>query len=51
MINSFNLSCHIIDHKYDFNNFNFEKLLLVDVTVTGIGNNIIYAIDAFGYNV
>jgi hypothetical protein len=32
----------------DFYNFNFEKLLLTDATVTGIVNNILYAIDAFG---
>ena len=32
----------------DFYNFNFEKHLLTDATVTGIVNNILYAIDIFG---
>ena len=29
-------------------NFNFEKLLSMDATMTSIVNNILYAIDAFG---
>ena len=48
MDNLFNISCNIVDHKYDFYNFNFEKLLSTDATVIGIANNILYAIDAFG---
>jgi hypothetical protein len=41
MTNPFNLSCDIIDLRYDFINFNFEKLLSVEVTVTGIVNKIL----------
>jgi uncharacterized protein (DUF697 family) len=48
MVNSFNLSCDIVDQKYDFNNFNFEKLLSANATMIGIVNNILYIIDAFG---
>ena len=47
MTNPFNLSCDIVDRKYDFYNFNFEKLLLTDAIVTSIVNNILYAINAF----
>jgi hypothetical protein len=47
MCNLFNIFCDIVDRKYDFYNFNFEKLLLTDATVTCIVNNILYAIDAF----
>ena len=31
-----------------FYNFNFEKILSTDATVTSIVNNILYAIDVFG---
>ena len=48
MGNLFNISCDIVDRKYDVYNFNFEKLLSTNTTVTGIVNNILYAIDAFG---
>ena len=48
MGNLFNISYEIVDRKYDFYNFNFEKLLSMDATVTSIVNNILYAIDAFG---
>jgi hypothetical protein len=48
MVNPFNLSCDIVDCKYDFYNFNFEKLISMDVTVISIVNNILYAINAFG---
>ena len=48
MVNPFNLSCDIVDRKYDFYNFNFEKLISMDVTVTSIVNNILYSINAFG---
>ena len=34
----FNLSCDIDDLKYDFNNFNFEKLLSTSARVIGIVN-------------
>ena len=47
MTNPFNLFCDIVDRKYDFYNFNFEKLLLTDAIVTSIVNNILYAINAF----
>ena len=48
MVNLFNFSCDIVDRKYDFYNFNFEKLISKDVTVTSIVNNILYAINVFG---
>ena len=48
MGNLFNISCDIVDRKYDFYNFNFEKLLSMDATVTSIVNNILYAIDVCG---
>ena len=48
MDNLFNISFVIVDRKYDFYNFNFEKLLSTDATVTCIVNNILYAIDVFG---
>ena len=48
MVNLFNFSCDIVDRKYDFYNFNFEKLISMDVTVTSIVNNILYAINVFG---
>ena len=37
----FNLSCDIVDRRYDLINFNFEKLLSAEATVTGIVNNIL----------
>ena len=40
------LSCVIVERKYDFNNFNLEKLCSADATVTGIVNKILYAIAA-----
>ena len=48
MDNLFNISFVIVDRKYDFYNFNFEKLISTDATVTSIVNNILYAINAFG---
>jgi hypothetical protein len=48
MSNLFNISCDIVDRKYDFYKFNFEKPLSMDATVTCIVNNILYAIDIFG---
>ena len=39
--NPFNLSCDIVDRMYDLINFNFEKLLYVEATVTGIVNSIL----------
>ena len=48
MGNLFNISCDIVDRKYDVYNFNFEKLLSTNTTVTGIVNNILNAIDGFG---
>ena len=36
----FNLSCDIVDLKWFFNNFNFEKLRSAEATVTGIVNTI-----------
>ena len=48
MGNLFNIFYEIVDRKYNFYNFNFEKLLSMDATVTSIVNNILYAIDAFG---
>ena len=49
MANQFNL---FLWHSWlkDFYNFNFEKLLLTDATVTGIVNNILYAIDTLKNN-
>jgi hypothetical protein len=41
MANPFNLSCDIVDLRYDFINFNFEKLLYAEATVTGIVNKIL----------
>jgi hypothetical protein len=41
MANPFNLSCDIVDLKYDFINFNFEKLLSTEATVAGIVNKIL----------
>ena len=38
--NPFNLSCDIVDRRYDLINFNFEKLLSVEATVNGIVNSI-----------
>ena len=43
-----NIFCDTVGRKYDFYNFNFEKLLSMNATVTSIINNILYAIDAFG---
>ena len=48
MTNPLNLSRDIVDLKYDFINFNFEKLLFADATVTCIVSNILKAIHAFG---
>jgi hypothetical protein len=48
MGNLFNISCDIVDRKYNFYNFNFEKHFSTDATMTGIVNNILYAIDTFG---
>ena len=39
--NPFNLSCDIADRRYDLINFNFEKLLSAEATVTGIVNSIL----------
>lgn len=39
MANLFNLSCDIVYLKYNFNSFNFGKLLLEEETVTRIVNN------------
>ena len=39
--NTFNLSCNIVGLKYDLNNFNFEKLLLVVATVIEIADRIL----------
>ena len=35
IVNPFNLSYDIVDLKQFFNNFNFEKLLSAEATVTG----------------
>ena len=48
MTNLFNISCDMVDLKQDFTNFNFEKLLFVEATVTGMVNNILKTIHAFG---
>ena len=48
MTNLLNISCDMVDLKYDFINFNFEKLLSAEATVTGIVNNILKTIHAFG---
>ena len=48
MVNLFNLSCDIVDLKYNFINFNFENFLSVEATVTGIVSNILKVIHAFG---
>ena len=48
MTNPLNLSCNIVDLRYDFINFNFEKLLSAEATVTSIVNNILKTIHAFG---
>jgi hypothetical protein len=37
---TFNLSCDIVDLKYFFNNFNFEKLVLTEAIVTCMVNKI-----------
>ena len=47
MTNLLNLSSDIIDLKYDFINFNFEKLLSTNATVIGIVSNILKIIHAF----
>ena len=39
--NPFNLSCDIVDRRYDLINFNFEKLLSAKAIVTGIVNSIL----------
>ena len=39
--NPFNLSCDIVDRRYDLINFNFEKLLSAETTVTGIVTSIL----------
>ena len=41
IVNQFNLSCDIVDRRYDLINFNFEKLLSAEATVTGIVNSIL----------
>jgi hypothetical protein len=41
MGNPFNLSCDIVDLRYDFINFNFEKLIYAKATVTCIVNKIL----------
>ena len=48
MANPFNLSCDIVDLKYNFINFNFKKLLFADAIVRGIVSNILKVIHAFG---
>ena len=47
MTNPLNLSRDIVDLKYDFINFNFEKILFAEVIVTSIVSNILKAIHAF----
>ena len=47
MANPLNLSCDIVDLKQNFINFNFEKLIYAEATVTGIVSNILKAIHAF----
>ena len=41
IVNPFNLSCDIVDRRYDLINFYFEKLLSAEATVTGIVNSIL----------
>ena len=48
MVNLLNLFCDIVDLKYDFINFNFEKLFSAEATITGIVSNILKAIHTFG---
>ena len=50
MTNPLNLSYDIVDLKYDFINFNFEKLLPTNATVTGIVSNILRTIHIFEKN-
>jgi hypothetical protein len=45
---SVSLCCNIVEHKYDFNSFNLEKLHSADATVTGMVNRTLYAILALG---
>jgi hypothetical protein len=41
---SVSLCCNIVEHKYDFNCFNLEKLRSADATVTEMVNRTLYAI-------
>ena len=47
IVNPLNLSWGIVDLKYNFINFNFEKLLYAEVTVTGIVSKILQAMHVF----
>jgi 3-dehydroquinate dehydratase len=40
----FNLYCDIVDLRYDFINFNFEKLIYAEAIVTSIVHKILSAI-------
>ena len=41
IVNQFNLFYDIVDRRYDLINFNFEKFLSAEATVTGIVNSIL----------
>lgn len=43
----FNLSCKIIDPKYDLSNFNFKNLLSIVETITCIINKILQAVHIY----